>query len=121
MSPRSPIPISEIPLKPDVFMVLLILLDRERHGYAIMQEAAERSGGKINLQPGALYRLLKRLLDEGLVEEVGSRTAEGSDERRRYYRITQFGHRMAGEEARRMADLVHASAAHDLLDEARSS
>ena len=83
--------------------------------------AAERSAGKINLQPGALYRLLKRLLDEGLVEEVGTKPAENSDERRRYYRVTRFGRQLAGEEARRMAELVRASAAHDLLDEIRPS
>ena len=118
MSPRTAIPYSELPLKPDVFTVLLVLLDGERHGYGIMQEATDRSDGAVRLQPGALYRLLKRLLDEGLVEEAGSRhVAKDDDERRRYYRITPFGRQIAGEEARRMAALLRASKAHNLLDD----
>ncbi len=115
MSPNAPRPAAILPVKPDVFMVLLVLLDGERHGYGIMQDAAERSGGEVRLQPGALYRMLKRLLEEGLVEETTYR----QDERRRYYRITALGKQVAAAEARRMARLVDASRAHDLLDDAK--
>ncbi len=115
MSPNAPRPAAVLPVKPDVFMVLLVLLDGERHGYGIMQDAAERSGGEVRLQPGALYRMLKRLLEEGLVEE----TTDQTDERRRYYRIAALGKQVAAAEARRMARLVDASRAHDLLDDAK--
>ncbi|MCZ6918135.1 MAG: PadR family transcriptional regulator [Gemmatimonadetes bacterium] len=115
MSPNAPRPAAILPVKPDVFMVLLVLLDGERHGYGIMQDAAERSGGEVRLQPGALYRMLKRLLEEGLVEETTCRQGE----RRRYYRITALGKHVAAAEARRMARLVDASRAHDLLDDAK--
>lgn len=117
MSPKRPIPAATLPLKADVFMVLLSLLDGDRHGYAIIQDAEQRSGGTVRLQPGALYRLLKRLLEEGLVEEISQ---DGSgDDRRRVYRITHFGAQTASAEARRMAGLVEDSKAHDLLDEAK--
>ncbi len=116
MSPNAPRPATILPVKPDVFMVLLVLLDGDRHGYGIMQDAAERSGGEVQLQPGALYRMLKRLLEEGLVEETTERKDE---ERRRYYRITDLGKQVAAAEARRMARLVEASRTHDLLDDAK--
>jgi len=103
-----------LPLKPDVFYVLFVLLHGERHGYAIMREAAARSGGRVELQAGALYRLLARLLDEGLVVESQRRpAADADDERRRYYRITSLGRRAIAAEADRMAAL--AAAAHAAL------
>ena len=99
-------------LKPDEFCVLLVLLHGERHGYAIMQEAAERSGGRIDLRAGALYRLIARLLREGLVAESNRRpAAEADDERRRYYRITQLGRRAISADAERMAALAAAARA----------
>ena len=107
-----------LPLKHDIFAVLLVLLEGERHGYGIMQDAAERSGGRVNLQPGALYRLLKRLLDDGLIRETERRPVETSgDERRRYYAVTPFGRDVARAEALRMAELVAASRVSKLLDE----
>src|SRR5690242_10802241 len=103
-----------LPLKPDAFYVLLVLLHGERHGYAIMREAAERSSGRIELQAGALYRLLARLLENGLVVESQRRpAADADDERRRYYRITALGKRTIAAEADRMAAL--AAAAHAAL------
>lgn len=96
-----------LPLKPDAFHVLLVLLRGERHGYAIMREAAERSEGRVELQAGALYRLLARLLDGGLVVESQRRpAADADDERRRYYRITPLGKRVIAAEAERMAALA---------------
>ena len=103
-----------LPLKPDVFYVLFVLLHGERHGYAIMREAAARSGGRVELQAGALYRLLARLLEDGLVVESQRRpAADADDERRRYYRVTPLGRRAIAAEADRMAAL--AAAAHAAL------
>ena len=103
-----------LPLKPDAFYVLFVLLHGERHGYAIMREAAARSSGRVELQAGALYRLLARLLEDGLVVESQRRpAADADDERRRYYRITALGKRTIAAEADRMAAL--AAAAHAAL------
>src|SRR5215211_1445857 len=83
-----------LPLKPDAFYVLLVLLHGDRHGYAIMREAAERSDHRVELQAGALYRLLARMLEDGLVVESQRRPAvDADDERRRYYRVTALGKR----------------------------
>ncbi|MEP6496023.1 MAG: PadR family transcriptional regulator [bacterium] len=103
-----------LPLKPDAFYILLVLLDAERHGYAIMQEAAARSGGMVAIRAGVLYRMLRRLLDDGLVVESDRRPAsDADDERRRYYRVTGLGRRVMTAEADRMAEL--ARAAHTAL------
>src|SRR5512145_149085 len=92
-----------LPLRPIVFQVLLSLADGERHGYAIVQDIAERSAARIRLEPGNLYRHLKFMLDEGLIEESGRRPVAGQDdERRRYYRMTRFGRQAALAEASRL-------------------
>ena len=109
MPPRTD-PTHFLPLKPDAFYVLLVLLHGERHGYAIMREAADRSGGRVELQAGALYRLLARLLDDGLVVESQRRpAADADDERRRYYRVTSLGKRVIAADAERMTALVEAA------------
>jgi DNA-binding PadR family transcriptional regulator len=96
----------------DAFYILLVLLHGERHGYAIMREARERSGGTVVLQAGALYRLLRRMLDDGLVVESQRRpAADADDERRRYYRVTPLGRRAIAAEADRMATLAAAARA----------
>ncbi len=96
----------------DAFYILLVLLHGERHGYAIMREAGERSGGTVVLQAGALYRLLRRMLDDGLVVESQRRpAADSDDERRRYYRVTALGRRTIATEAERMASLAAAARA----------
>jgi len=82
-------PTSFLPLRPDVFTILLVLLDGDCHGYGMIKAAEEQQGPKGQLQPGALYRLLKQLMDGGMIEEVPAGEApDDSDERRRYYRIT---------------------------------
>lgn len=92
-----------LPLRPVVFQVLLSLAAAERHGYAIVQDIAERSAARLRLEPGNLYRSLKFMLDEGLIEESGRRpVAARDDERRRYYRITRFGRQVAMAEATRL-------------------
>ena len=103
-------PRSFLPLKPDVFLILTVLAGGDHYGYGIMQAAEERSLGRIRLQAGALYRRLKWLLTEGMIEEVGERASrEDPQEPRRYYRITPFGRRVASHEARRMGELLAAA------------
>ncbi|GCE28998.1 PadR family transcriptional regulator [Dictyobacter alpinus] len=105
-----------LPLSPAIFHILLALAAGERHGYGIMQETALRSEGKINLGPGTLYRSIKRLLADGLIEESDERPApELDDERRHYYRLTPFGLRVARAEAQRLADLVRVAQSQRLL------
>jgi DNA-binding PadR family transcriptional regulator len=105
-----------LPLRPVVFQVLLSLADGERHGYAIVQDIAERSSARMQLEPGNLYRTLRFMLEEALIEESDRRPApEIDDERRRYYRITRFGQRVAQAEAARLAELVREARARDLL------
>jgi DNA-binding PadR family transcriptional regulator len=96
-----------LPLKPVVFEVLLTLAAGERHGYAIVQDMAARSGTARRLLPGNLYRTLSWMLTAGLIVESSRRpAADLDDERRRYYRITPFGQRVAGLEAGRLRMLV---------------
>ena len=105
-----------LPLKPIVFQVLLSLLDSERHGYAIVQDIAERSSARMQIEPGNLYRTLRFMLDEELIEESDRRPSpEADDERRRYYRITKFGQRVAAAEAARLVELVADARARNLL------
>jgi DNA-binding PadR family transcriptional regulator len=105
-----PDPTAYLPLKADVLLILLVLGEGERHGYAIMREAAERSEGTVRLQAGALYRTLKRLVDDGLAAESDRRPApESDDERRRYYALTPLGARVLAAELGRLARLVAAA------------
>lgn len=111
-----PDPEALLPLKPVVFQVLLSLVDGERHGYGIVQEIAERSSARLQLEPGNLYRTLRYMLDEALIESSDRRPPPGQDdERRRYYRITRFGQRVAAAEAARLVELVADARARNLL------
>ena len=99
-----------LPLTPAVLHVLLALADEERHGYGIMKEVEGRTGGEMRLGPGTLYGAIKRMLADELIEESVERPDRGlDDQRRRYYLITGFGRRVAGAEAERLQDLVHAA------------
>jgi DNA-binding PadR family transcriptional regulator len=101
-------PRSLLPLRPAVLQILLALADGERHGYGIMREVEERTGGETRLGAGTLYGSIKRMLADGLIEESDERPdPEMDDQRRRYYRITDFGRRVAGAEAERLAGLVN--------------
>ncbi|MDQ2714248.1 MAG: PadR family transcriptional regulator [Chloroflexota bacterium] len=105
-----------LPLSPAIFHILLALAGEERHGYGIMLETARSSAGRVNLGPGTLYRSIKRLLADGLIEESAERpVAELDDERRHYYRLTPFGLRVARAEAQRLAALVRVAQARQLL------
>jgi DNA-binding PadR family transcriptional regulator len=104
---NDPHPETLLPLLPATFHILIALADEDRHGYAIIQEIAARTGGAVKLSAGTLYRSLQRMLEQGLIEESGERPApDEDDERRRYYRITGFGEAVARAEARRLSELV---------------
>ena len=108
-----------LPLSPAVFHVLLALADAERHGYGIIKEVEARTDGRVRLGPGTLYGSIKRMLEEGLIEESDERPdASLDDERRRYYRLTGFGRRVASAEAERLSGLVDAARAKRLLSRA---
>jgi DNA-binding PadR family transcriptional regulator len=93
------------PLSPAVFAILLALAGGEKHGYAIMKEAAEPAGGGIKLGPGTLYGTIDRMIRDQLVEETGFT----DDARRRYYRITSLGHRVFSAEFSRIGTIVRAA------------
>ena len=94
-----------LPLAPAFLHILIALGEGERHGYSIMQEVAERTGGRVKMSPGTLYGSIKRMLAEGLIEELTTGAA-GADDRRRFYRITRFGRRVAAAEVGRLASLL---------------
>lgn len=106
-------------LRPIEFHILLALAGEERHGYAILQEVARLTDGEIQLEPGTLYRALHRMLKDGwLVESSRRPAADVDDERRKYYRLTPAGRRMASAEADRLFRLVAIARTHRLLSRA---
>jgi DNA-binding PadR family transcriptional regulator len=96
-----------LPLPEATFHILLALADADRHGYAIIQDVADRTAGEVTLGAGTLYRSIQRMQEQGLIVETRDRPApELDDERRRYYRITPFGAAVARAESRRLTRLV---------------
>ena len=93
-------------MAPAVFHILIALADQPLHGYGIMLDIAERSGGKVKLSPGTLYGSIKQMLEDGSIEEVVARPA-ADDERRRYYRLTREGREAARQEMARMSALLN--------------
>jgi DNA-binding PadR family transcriptional regulator len=103
------------PLPLAIFHILVSIADQERHGYAIMQDVHARTDGQLRLGPGTLYGSIKRLLHDGLIEELDERPdPENDDVRRRYYRITPRGRKAAIEEASRLAKLLRQARASGL-------
>jgi DNA-binding PadR family transcriptional regulator len=97
-----------LPIKPQWFHILLSLAGEEQHGYGIMQEVLQRTGGKVRLWPATLYGSNKRLIEAGLIEESDERPApELDDARRRYYRLTVLGKNVLDAECERLQELVH--------------
>ena len=94
------------PLTTAAFQILLTLADGEKHGYAIMQEAHDRAGRSSLLGPGTLYRTIKQLLSQDLIEESNRRHASEDDERRRYYRLTGLGEKVFRAETERLKSLA---------------
>lgn len=105
-----------LPLTPAAFHVLLALAPGDRHGYAIMQEVQETTGGRVAMGPGTLYGTLQRLLAAGLIEESDERPDLSIDDRRRrYYRLTDLGRRVAAAEAARLEAAVAEARSKRLL------
>ena len=105
-----------LPLKPVMFQILLSLADGERHGYGITQDIAARTAARMRIEPGNLYRSLRTLLDDGVIEESERRPAPDlDDERRRYYRVPPFGRRVAAAETARLEALVREAKAKKWL------
>jgi|SRR5580698_1332664 DNA-binding PadR family transcriptional regulator len=107
MAQKSLQPEEFLPLPAATFHILMAVAEEDRHGYAIIQDVATRTGGELKLSAGTLYRSIQRMLDQGLIVETVERPdPEFDDERRRYYRITPFGTSVAKAEATRLAKLV---------------
>ncbi len=105
-----------LPLPTAVFHILVALADRDRHGYSIMQDVAQRTDGKVRLSAGTLYSAIRRMLEQGLIEELRtSPDPANGDERRRYYRLTDLGRAAAAAEARRLNDLLSQARATGLI------
>jgi DNA-binding PadR family transcriptional regulator len=97
-----------LPLKTNWFHILLSLAAEEQHGYGIMQEVLDRTGGKVHLWPATLYGTLARLIDAELIQESEERpAAELDDARRRYYKLTRLGRRVLDLESQRLEELVN--------------
>jgi len=106
-------------LRPIEFHVLLALAAEERHGYSILQEVADLTDGDLTIEPGTLYRALHRMLKDGWVVESARRAAaDVHDERRKYYRLTPLGRRLATAEADRLARLLAVARQQGLLSRA---
>jgi DNA-binding PadR family transcriptional regulator len=96
-----------LPLTPAMFHILLALADKERHGYGIMQEIVANTGGQMKMGPGTLYGNIKRMLAAHLITESDERPDPMlDDERRRYYRLTNFGRRVLRAETDRLARML---------------
>ena len=109
-------PFRHLPLRPADLQLLLALSTGEQHGYALVRAIEEGTDGLVKLDPGNLYRVIKRLLADGLVAESAKRPASDADnERRRYYRITALGQRVLAAELRRLEALVRSPAVRTLI------
>jgi len=104
------------PLPSAAFQILLALVGEDLHGYAIMRQVAEQTGNRIRLGPGTLYSSIRSLLENGLIEELDSQEDTGSgDERRRYYRLSSAGRKLARAEAQRLAEVLRVARAKKIL------
>ena len=113
MTPIKRDPAPYLPLTPAAFHVLLALADGPKHGYLILKEVEERTGGDVRLSTGTLYGMVKRFLDDELIVELPAE--DSGDERRRSYKLTEFGRQVAKAEAVRLEQLVAAARGVRLL------
>jgi DNA-binding PadR family transcriptional regulator len=102
------------PLPSAAFQILLALSIEDLHGYAIMRQVEEQTGGRVRLGPGTLYSSIQTLLEEKLIQEVGL-SEDTPSERRRYYRLTSAGRKVARSEADRMADVLRVARARKIF------
>ena len=103
------------PLPSAAFQILLALVGEDLHGYGIMRNVEQQTEGRMRLGPGTLYSSIRALLEEGLIEEVDPQDPSAKDERRRYYRLTSSGRKLARSEAERLADLLRVARAKKIL------
>jgi DNA-binding PadR family transcriptional regulator len=109
-----------LPLTAPMFQVLIALADGEKHGYAIIKEVARRTDGAERLRAGTLYTIVRRFVQEGVIVESSARPdAALDDERRRYYRLTDFGREVARAEGRRMQTALGMARAKNLIPKVR--
>ena len=119
-STDDPSPEAMLPLSAAAFHIVVALADGDRHGYSIMRDVSERTNGALKLNPGTLYTTIKRLLADGLIQEQEDRPdPEHDDERRRYYRLTHFGRRVAKAEAARLSQILQMAREAGLAPEGR--
>jgi DNA-binding PadR family transcriptional regulator len=105
-----------LPLPQAMFHILVALAEGDLHGYAIMLDVAARTNGKLKLSPGTLYGSIKKMLEDGLIQEIEPKFgASNEDERRRYYRLTRFGRQVAAAEAERLTALLAQARASGLV------
>ena len=115
---RDPASEAFLPLPTAVFHILIALADRDRHGYSIMQDVAARTERRVQLSAGTLYSSIRRMLEQGLIEELSrSPDRTSTDERRRYYRRTRVGRRVAAAEVARLSGLVRQARETGLVPE----
>jgi DNA-binding PadR family transcriptional regulator len=115
-------PLELLPLTPTMFEVLIALADGEKHGYAIIKEISRRTGGRAVLGAGTLYAIIRRFVDEEIIEETVERPDPAlDDERRRYYRLTSFGRSVAQAEAARMEKVLRMARSKQLLAKPRQA
>ena len=111
-----------LPLTPPMLHTLLSLADGEKHGYAILKEIVRRTDGDVRLSAGTLYALIRRATADGLIVESDERPDPAlDDERRRYYRLTPLGRRVAAAEIERLESIVEMARAKKLVPRPRSA
>ena len=105
-----------LPLTPPMLQTLVALADGDKHGYAILKEIARRTDGRVRLSAGTLYALVRRAAADGLILETDERPDMAlDDERRRYYRLTTLGRRVAAAEIERLESIVEMARAKNLV------
>lgn len=120
MAPTDDDPIAYLPLSPAVFHVMVSLGDGDRHGYAIIKDVADRTAGAQHVGAGTLYAILRRLLDDGLIAEIRGADSDADDQRRRYYRLTPLGRRVARAEVVRLEQAIASARSSRLFGRTRS-
>ncbi len=104
------------PLPAVAFQIMLALAEGDLHGYAIMRQVEEQTGARLRLGPGTLYGSIQALLEGKLIEEVErAESIDGRSQRRRYYRLTVAGRKVARSEAEKMADTLRVARARKIL------
>jgi DNA-binding PadR family transcriptional regulator len=116
-------PSAQLPLSVPVFQILVSLADRDLHGYAIIQDVAQRTSGEVRLTASTLYAAIRRMLEAGMIDEIDQprRAPAGEDDRRRYYRMTPYGREIAQLESARLERAAAMARAKRLLPRIRKA